>query len=172
MAVVRACSEANYAILIRDYASYEAAERAMAKFICDSVDEIWYRDLRHARSFYTNVMAKQLLDHLDANCGGLHPSELVSLPTEMLNYYAEADGIPEYINKHEEAQRKLAHTNLPMSDDQLLAIASTSVLASKHFPQPTDEWEALPRASKTWTAWKAHYRAAHLVCKHQMLAAG
>ena len=59
-----------------------------------------------------------------------------------------------------------------MSDDQLLAIASTSVLASKHFPRPMDEWEALPRASKTWTAWKAHYRAAHLTCKRQMLAAG
>jgi hypothetical protein len=39
-AIVRAYSEANHAILIRDYASYEAAERAVAKFIHDSVDEI------------------------------------------------------------------------------------------------------------------------------------
>ena len=61
----------------------------------------------------------QLLDHLNANCGGLHPSELVSLPTEMMGYYALADGIPEYINMLEEAQRKLARANLPMSDDQL-----------------------------------------------------
>ena len=35
-----------------------------------------------------------------------------------------------------------------------------------------DEWEALPRASKTWPAWKTHYRAAHLARKRQMLAAG
>ncbi len=59
-----------------------------------------------------------------------------------------------------------------MLDDQLLAIASTSVLASEHFPCPTDKWEALPRASKMWTAWKAHYRAAHSAHKRQMLAAG
>ena len=96
------------------------------------MDEIWYRDLRHARSFYTSVTAVQLLDHLDANCGGLHPSELVNLPTEMMGYYTLADGIPEYINMLEEAQRKLACANLPMSDDQLLAIASTAVLASEH----------------------------------------
>ena len=170
-AVVRARSEAEHALLLQDYASYDAAERAVAKFIREAVDEIWYRDLRHARSFYTSVTAVQLLDHLDANCGGLHPSELVNLPTEMMGYYALADGIPEYINMLEEAQRKLARANLPMSDDQLLAIASTAVLASEHFPRPTDEWEAQPRHLKTWAAWKLHYRAAHIARKRQMLAA-
>ncbi len=38
------------------------------------------------------------MEHLDANCGGLHPAELITLPTEMLSYYTQADGIPEYIN--------------------------------------------------------------------------
>jgi hypothetical protein len=162
---VRNRMEAIHKIKLRDYASYDAAERATAKFIRDAVDEIWYRDLRHDRSYYTTVTAKQLIDHLDANCGGLHPSELVTLPTEMMGYYATTDGIPEYINMLEEAQRKLARANLPMSDDQLLAIASTLVLASDHFPRPTDEWEARPRATKTWPAWKLHYRAAHLARK-------
>ncbi len=171
-AVVRARREAEHAILVRDFASYEAAERATAKFIREAVDEIWYRDLRHDRSFYTHVTAKQLLSHLDDNCGGLHPSELVNLPTDMLGFYATADGIPEYINMLETAQRKLARANLPMSDDQLLAIASTAVLASNHFPRPTDEWEAKPRVTKTWTAWKTHYRAAHIARKRQLLASG
>jgi hypothetical protein len=134
--------------------------------------ELWYRDLRHQRSFYTNVTAKQLIEHLDTNCGGLHPSELINLPTEMMSYYDTVDGIPEYIDLLEEEQRKLACANLPMSDDQLLAIASTAVLASGHFPRPTDEWEALPRASKTWVAWKTRYRAAHIARERQLLAAG
>lgn len=171
-AVVRARAEAEHAILVRDFASYDAAERAVAKFIRDAVDEIWYRDLRHARSFYTSVTAQQLMSHLDANCGGLHPSELVSLPTDMMGYYTQADGIPEYINMLEEAQRKLARANLPMLDGNLLAIASTAVLASGHFPRPTDEWEALAPAAKTWAAWKMHYRTAHIARKRQMLAAG
>ncbi len=146
--VVRARSEAEHAVLVRNYASFEAAEQATPKFIRDLVDKLWYRNLCHQRSFYTNVTAKQLMEHLDANCGGLHPSELVNLPTKMLLYYDKADGIPEYINLLEEAQRKLARANLPMSDDQLLAIASTAVLASGHFPHPTDEWEALPGPAK------------------------
>lgn len=171
-AVVRARSEAHHALLTADFASYEAAERASAKFVRDAVDELWYRDLRHPRAYYTAVSAKKLLAHLEANCGGLHPSELVSLPTEMMSYYQDAEGIPEYINMLEDAQRKLARANLPMSDDQLLAIASTAVLASDHFPRPTDEWEALPRHQKTWGAWKTHYRAAHIARKRLLLASG
>jgi len=171
-AVVRARREKEHAILEQDYASHEAAERAVAKFIREAVDEIWYRDLRHARSFYTRVTAKQLLAHLDANCGGLQPSELVRLPTDMLGFYTTAEGIPEYINMLEEAQRKLGRANLPMSNDQLVAIASTSVLAANDFPRTTEEWEALPPANKTWAEWKTRYRTAHIARKRQLLATG
>ena len=91
---------------------------------------------------------------------------------DMLGYYADAEGIPEYINMFKEAQVKLARANLPMSNDQLITIASMAILASNHFPHATDKWEALARDRKMWTAWKAHYRAAHLARKRQLLASG
>ena len=128
--VVRARREAAHALVLKDFATYEATERAVAKFIRDAVDEIWYKDLKDAHTFYNSVTAAELLQHLDDNCGGLHPSELINLPTEMLGYYAIAAGIPEYINMLEEAQCNLARAHLPMTDAQLLAIASTAVLAS------------------------------------------
>jgi hypothetical protein len=103
--VVQAHCKAEHDILVKDYATYKTAERTMAKFIHKAIDEIWYRDLRHVRSFYTNVTAKELIEHLDANCRGLHPSEPVNLPTKMLGYYIQADGIPEYINMLEEASK-------------------------------------------------------------------
>ncbi len=137
---VRKRREAEHAILVQDHASYDAAERATAKFLREAVDEFCYSDLRHCSiSFYTTVKAMTIMTHLNANCGGLHPSELVTLPTDMMGFYGQAEGIPEYINMLEEAQRKLARANLPMSDAQLLAIASTAILASEHFPRPTDK---------------------------------
>lgn len=166
--VVRERSKAEHEILVRDYASFEAAERAVAKFLREAVDEIWYKDLKHPRSYYVTITATQLMEHLNTNCAGMHPSELVTLPTSMQSFYAEAEGIPEFINMLEDSQRKLARANLPMTDAQLLAIASTQILASDHFPRPTDEWEARP--VKTWAAWKVHYRAAHVARKRQLLA--
>ena len=170
--VVCARMEAAHTLILQDYASHEAAERGAAKFIRDAVDELWYKDLKHHRSLYNSVTAKQLIEHLDANCGGLHPVDLINLPTEMMGFYATAEGIPEYINKLEDAQRKLARANLPMQDVQLLAIASTAVLASQHFPRATDEWEAMAPALKTWATWKTTYRAAHIARKRQLLATG
>ena len=61
-----------------------SAEPAIAKSIRDTIDELWYRDLCHPQSYYTTVMANVLLAHLNANCGGLYPSELVNLLTEMM----------------------------------------------------------------------------------------
>ena len=170
--VIKARMEAAHAVRLRDYASFEAAERAVTKLIRDAVDEIWYKDLKHPRAFYTSVTAAQLLEHLDANCGGLHPVDLINLPTDMMTYYATAEGVPEYINMLEDAQRKLERGKIPMLDVQLLAIASTAVLAAQHFPRTTDEWEALTPALKTWDNWKIKYRAAHIARKRQLLATG
>ncbi len=55
MVLVQAHQEAKHALSVTDFASYEAAKRAIAKFICNAVDELWYCDLRHPWSYYTTV---------------------------------------------------------------------------------------------------------------------
>ena len=112
------------------------------------INKIWYKDLKNPRTFNSSMTAMELLNHLDVNCGSLHPSKHIILPTEMMGYYMQAGEIPECINMLKEAQRKLAWAQLPMGDPQLLVIASTSVLASQHFPCTTGEWEALALSQK------------------------
>jgi hypothetical protein len=170
MPIVRARMEVAHNTRLADYASFEAAERAVVKFIHDAINEIWYKDLKNPPTFYNSVTTAMLLSHLDDNCGGLHPINLINLPSEMIGFYAVAEGIPEYINALDDAQRKLARAKLPMADVQLLAIASTAVLASDHFPRTTNAWEALPVVSNMWTAWKATYHEAHIACKCRLLA--
>jgi len=92
-------------------------------------------------TFYNNVTAYALLQHLTTNSGGLHNNELVNLPTEMLSYYEESEGIPKFLLKLVKAREKLAHGGLPMSDEVLLATASSQVFKSMHFPETTREWE-------------------------------
>ena len=170
--VVRARMEAAHTNKRSDYECYDAAERATVKFLRDLVDETWYKDLKDAEAFYTEVTAFDLLDHLDRNCGGLHAIDLVHLNTEMMGYYAEAEGIPEYINMLEDAQRKAERAKMPIADVQLVAIASTAVLASQDYVRATEDWEALTNAQKTWTKWKSSFRVAHLARKRQLLASG
>ena len=48
-----------------DYECYDAAKWATVKFLHNLVNEMWYKDLKDAKSFYTEVTAFDLLDHLD-----------------------------------------------------------------------------------------------------------
>jgi hypothetical protein len=113
------------------------------------IKEVHYKELKVTGTFYNNVSAYMLLEHLKTNCGRLHTSDLINLPTQMIGYYADTAGILEYIDQLEEARKKLAQVNLPMTDQQPVAIALVSILALQHFLCTTEDWERLPDTSKT-----------------------
>jgi hypothetical protein len=80
----------------------------------------------------------------------------------MLHYYANKDGIPEFILALKKACEKLACGGVPMSDATLLATAHSQVFASLHYPEATREWERLPPALQTWASWQTKYREANV----------
>jgi hypothetical protein len=53
--VVRIRAKAAHKSRLADHAAYEAAERGAAKFLRDVIDEVWYKDLKEAETFYTKV---------------------------------------------------------------------------------------------------------------------
>jgi hypothetical protein len=81
--VVRVRAEAAHKARLDDYASYEAAECGVAKFLRNVVDEIWYNDLKDADTFYTKVSAIDIMALLNANSGGLHAVDMIFLRTNM-----------------------------------------------------------------------------------------
>ncbi len=50
-----------------------------------------------SETFYTKVTAIEIMALLDANSGGLHAVDMISLRTNMTQYYVQADGIPQFI---------------------------------------------------------------------------
>jgi hypothetical protein len=172
MTVVRVRAEAAHKARIDDYASYKAAERGVAKFLRDVVDEIWYNDLKDADTFYTKVTAIDIMFLLDANSGGLHAVDMISLRTNMTQYYVQVDGIPQFIVMMEDAQKKAKRVGMPIADVELVMMVSAAVLVAQHFPREIDDWEALPAIDRTWRAWKVAFRLAHLKRQCQIQASG
>ncbi len=97
---------------------------------------------------------------------------MISLCTNMHNYYTQADGIPQYINMLEDAQKKATQAGMPIANVELMMMASAAVLAAQHFPRKVDNWEGLPSASCTWAAWKTAFCLAHMKRQQQILASG
>jgi len=170
--VVRVRAVAAHKSKLEDYNNYKAAECGCAKFLRDVVDEVWYNDLKDAETFYTQVTALEIMTFLDLNSGGLHAVDMLSLQTNMHQYYTQADGIPQYIIMLEDAQKKAKRADMPIADVELVMMALATVLAAQHFPREVDDWEGLPAASRTWTAWKTVFCLAHLKHQRQILALG
>ena len=61
----------------------------------------------------------------------------------MRTFHADSEGIPQYINLMEEAQRKADHGKLPVTEQTMVAIASKSVLSSGDFETATKKWDDL-----------------------------
>jgi hypothetical protein len=79
-------AESAHQAKLNNYASFEAAKHGAAKFLREVVNEVWYNDLKDADTFYTKVMAHEIIAFLDANSGGLHAINMISLCTNMHNY--------------------------------------------------------------------------------------
>ena len=108
------------------------------------------------------MTAKELLDHLQASCLGTHAIDALGLQIAMKEFHHQAEGIPEYINLLEDAQRTAIRIDKknPITDASVLVIATTAMIADGRFPRTTEEWEDLPAADKTWKKWKTMYKAA------------
>ena len=156
---------------LADRASFLAADRGVKMFLRTTVDETWYKELEDARTFYALVPASKMMQHLRSRCRGLSSIELIDIPNEMRTFYADSEGIPQYINLMEEAQRKADRGKLPVTEQTMVAIASKSVLSSGDFETATERWDELVDSDKTWEAWKAHYNAAHDARERKLLAA-
>ena len=96
--------------------------------------------------------AKALLNHLQISCLVTHAIDALSLQIDMRKYHQQADGITEYINMLEDAQRtalRIDETN-PITDTSVLNIATAAMLSSQQFPRTTEEWEDVPPVDKHW----------------------
>ena len=137
--VVRVRVESAHQAKLNDYTSFEAAKCSAAKFLREVVNEVWYNNLKDTDTFYTKVMAREIITFLDANSRGLHTIVMISLCTNMHNYYTQADGIPQYINMLEDAQKKATWAGMPIADVELVMMASAAILAAQHFPHKVDD---------------------------------
>jgi hypothetical protein len=111
---------------------------------------------------------------LDANSKGLHVLDMITLHTDMMQYYVQVDDIPQFIVMMEDAQKKATRAGMPIANVEVVMMALAAVLASQHCPREVDNWEGLPAMSCTWQAWKVAFPLAHLKrqCNLQALGGG
>ena len=119
--------------------------------------------LKEPDTFYTNVMALKLLDHLTKFYLGLHTIDAVDIPQAMKTLFSNAEGIPQFINAMESAQKKSTQEKLVIHDEYMHAVAIKSLLQSGEYKMKKQEWSKIQEVQQTWVAWKTTFREAYVV---------
>ena len=95
-------------------------------------------------------------------CVDLHATDILNPQNEMQTYHEYMEGIPEYINKLEDAQKQSTRAGNPITDPTLLLFAENVMLRTDRFPGANKIWEELTGADRTWAKQKAIYRKADM----------
>ena len=107
------------------------AQRETTQFVLAIVADTWVRELRDSNSLYTKVSPKEIFSHIQAGCTGWHALGLLALHNEMQRYHLEVEGIPEYINIIEDAQRQAGRAGQTIAEKTLVIFSSTALLTSE-----------------------------------------
>jgi hypothetical protein len=132
----RVCAETTWAANIQDYKAYKDAEHGIKVFIEAVVPDMWICDLHNLETFYSNITALTLFDHLCGHSSGLHALDMVSLTIQMSQYYEGMLDIFEYIFLLEDVECKEARARLLVTNQTLTVLASIALLAANTFPAP------------------------------------
>ena len=119
------------------------------------------REPRDTKTFYTDVAPKALLAHLQAGCTGSHALDLLELHNEIQLYHLEVEGIPEYINMLEDAQKQAGRAGRTINDEMRLLFATTAMLTMERYPRTNNDWEYRDDANKKWSDWNTAYKREH-----------
>ena len=147
----------------------KTVERA---FLVAVVEDTWLLLLKEEATFYNKVPLRDFFARLKGGSGGLEATDIISLLSATLGWWAEDPRVPEYVNRLEEAQRKSVRASLPINNKWLVSKATGSILAAGSFPKKRPNWYSLPRANKTWTAWKTAFRSHQLMLEREQRATG
>ena len=126
------------------------------------VDKTWYKELEYPDTFYTNVTDLKLLDHLTEFFGGIHTFDAANIPQLMKTLFADANGIPQFINAMKAAQRRSKQVKLVIQDEYMHAVALKFLLRSGEYETKRKECLKLPADQQTCEAWKTTCREAYV----------
>ena len=122
----------------------------------------WIPPLKHATTYFNKVTLHQLLNQITSSSGGPDVTNIVSLIKRMMDFWNADPCVPEYINKMEDSQKKVYCVGLPITDNWLVAIVSSSLLVIGIFPKQRPDWDGLTTTTKEWTLWKSTFCAGQL----------
>ena len=135
-----------------------AIEVGVRNLILANVEPTWVKKLSAPGTFFTSAMLRATLDHLEKDGTGIGRPAGVELILGLHKLWEAKPRVRQFIINMEEAQKKSARVQLPITDDMLAAFATFMLLKSNTFLRDRPVWDGKPVVEQIWSEWKRFFK--------------
>ena len=138
--------EVTHNTLLAGWGLCDTVERDTGLFILLAVNLVWLSGISKGMpTYYSEVFATTILDHLQELCLGNHEVDILVLMDKMRHMHHVFETIPQYIDALEKAQKEAERSEIPIADATLVMMATKYILETERYPKADDVWEDLSK---------------------------
>lgn len=138
---------------LNTYNLYAMVNTILKAMIMRAFDEIYYHDLKHAQTHYSQVTARQLWKHLMDNYGKLSRDDLDKNEQAMNKEWTTAQPL-EQLWKQMDTAKAIAGTQEPISDTTMIRVSIKNLRNVPEFKSGLAKFNELDDAQQTWAQLK------------------
>ena len=121
-----------HASLRNNWAVYNRTKFKSGLFILKVVDHVCLSELsKGLLTYFSNVLAKTMLDKLHEICLGNHEINILVLQDKMRKMHNGWDTIPQYIKALENAQQQAKRAKMPIDDATIVMYTTRAMLSTE-----------------------------------------
>eukprot|EP00957_Ditylum_brightwellii_P000273 21416-Ditylum_brightwellii.AAC.1 len=143
-------AKATHKVKVKDWKIFDCMQRKVRAFVIVNVEDTCVCEHHNPITAYSYVLPRKLMDHRWDLCTGLHSLDVLVLCDSMRTMHKNTEGILEYINVLEDAQKSSKHadTTNAFTYHDLLIIANAAMLSTQQYECTNKKWEDLKDKEK------------------------
>jgi hypothetical protein len=110
---------------------------------------------------FTNISARDMLDHLSETYGNITSVDLEINFEHMPQAWDPHQPVDTLLKQIQDCADNSEAEGVPMGPSQQINVGYAKIFATGHFMRACRRWNEKAAADKTWTHFKSHFTAAH-----------
>jgi hypothetical protein len=152
---------------VQTYRTYTSVQQALKKQII-SVFEPMYMDVLNDKIVnFTNISARDMLDHLFSTYGNITTVDLEINFEHMRPSWDPQQPVGSLFKQIQDCADYSEAGGVLIGHPQQINVGYAKIFATGHFTSACHQWNEKPLAEKTWAQFKSHFASAH--CQHKQM---
>jgi hypothetical protein len=146
---------------VQTYRTCTSIQQALNNQIIGVFEPMYLEILNENMVGYTNISARDMLDHLFETYGNITAVDLEINFEHMRRAWEPQQPVESLFKKIQDCADYLEAGGVPIGHSQQINVVYANIFATGKFMRACRRWNEKPAAEKTWTHFKSHFAAAH-----------